>query len=115
MEPILVVFIIFGSIGLITWKFIDTRHKERMGMIDKGTSVAELRGSVTPFFRPNALSNLKWGLLALFVGLGVLFANYLDEAYGWDDASYPSMILIFGGISLIVFYAIAARKEKQQG
>jgi hypothetical protein len=111
MEPILIVFIVFGSLGMIIWKFIDSRHKERMGMIDKGMSASELRGNL-PFFRPNALSNLKWGLLALFVGLGVLCAHYLDEVYGWDDASYPSMILIFGGVSLIVFYAIAARKEK---
>ena len=49
------------------------------------------------------------------LGLGVLFANYLDEVYGWDEASYPSMILIFGGVSLIVFYAIAAKKEKREG
>lgn len=113
MEPILVVFIIFGSVGMILWKYIDTRHKERMGMIDKGVSTAELRGNPVPFFRPNALSNLKWGLLALFVGMGILFANYLEEVQDWGEASYPSMILIFGGVSLIVFYAIAARKEKQ--
>jgi len=110
MEPIMIVFIVFGSCGLILWKYLDSRHKERMAMVEKGVSAADLRGEFT--FKPNALSNLKWGLLALFAGLGVLFANYLDEVQHWGEASYPSMILIFGGVSLIVFYAIAARKEK---
>ena len=111
MEPAVIVLIVFGSCGAILWKLFDSRHKERMAMIEKGVSTSELRGSLA--FQPNALSNLKWGLLALFAGLGVLFANYLDEVQDWGDGSYPSMILIFGGVSLIVFYAIAARKEKQ--
>ncbi len=111
MEPIMIVFIVFGSCGLILWKYFDSRHKERMALIEKGMSASDLRGTFT--VRSDALGNLKWGLLALFAGLGVLFANYLDEVMDWGDASYPSMILIFGGVSLIVFYAIAARKEKQ--
>jgi hypothetical protein len=110
MEPILVTFIVFGSCGLILWKYFDNRHKERMAMIDKGVSAAELRGNFT--FKPNPLSNLKWGLLAVSTGLGILTASYLYEVHNWDDGVFPSMILIFGGVSLIVFYAIAARKEK---
>lgn len=113
MEPAVIVLIVFGSVGAILWKYIDTRHRERMGMIEKGVSAADLRGTLSQF-RPNALSNLKWGLLAFFTGLGVLFAHYLDEVMDWGDASYPSMILIFGGVSLIAFYAIAAQKEKKE-
>jgi hypothetical protein len=115
MEPILVVFIIFGSVGLILWKYIDTRHKERMGMIDKGMSTAELRGNPVPFFRPNALTNLKWGLLALFVGVGILTASYIEEQYGYEESVYPALMLIFGGVALIAFYTVAARKEKREG
>lgn len=113
MEPAVIVLIVFGSTGAILWKFFDSRHKERMAMIDKGVSASELKGNIT--FKSDPLSSLKWGLVALFAGLGILFANYLDEVQDWGDASYPSMILIFGGVSLIVFYAIAARKEKKAG
>jgi hypothetical protein len=84
-------------------------------MIDKGVSTAELRGNPVAFFRPNALSNLKWGLLALFVGLGILVANYIEDQLGYNDAVYPALMLIFGGVALVVFYAIAARKEKSEG
>lgn len=111
MEPAVIVLIVFGSTGAILWKIFDSRHKQVMAMIEKGVSASELKGNIT--FKSDALSSLKWGLLALFAGLGVLAANYLDEVQDWGDASYPSMILIFGGVSLIVFYAIAARKEKQ--
>jgi hypothetical protein len=111
MEPALVVLIVFGSCGAVLWKIIDSRHKQVMAMIDKGVSASELKGNIT--FKSDPLSSLKWGLVALLVGIGFLVANYLDEVMDWGDASYPSMILIFGGVSLIVFYAIAARKEKQ--
>lgn len=113
MEPAVIVLIVFGSCGAILWKFFDSRHKERMAMIDKGVSASTLKGGFT--YQPSTLGSLKWGLVALFAGLGILFANYLDEVMDWGDAAYPSMILIFGGVSLIVFYAIAARKEKKEG
>lgn len=113
MEPAVIVLIVFGSTGAIFWKFFDSRHKERMSMIEKGVSAADLRGAFTGF-RPNALTNLKFGLLALFVGLGVMAANYLDEVLRYGEAVYPSMILIFGGFSLVLFYFIAAAKEKKQ-
>jgi hypothetical protein len=113
MEPAVIVLIVFGSCGAILWKIFDSRHKQVMAMIEKGVSASDLKGNIT--FKSDPISSLKWGLVALFAGLGILFANYLDEVQNWGDASYPSMILIFGGVSLIVFYAIAARKEKREG
>ena len=113
MEPILVVFIVFGSVGAVAWKFLDGRHSERLAMIEKGVNAGELRGSM-PRFRISPLSNLKWGLLFLAVGLGIFVATLLDEQYGWHDSSYPAMIFLFGGASLVVFYAIARRKIREE-
>ena len=44
MEPIFVIFIIFGSTALVIYKFLETRHKERMAMIEKGVSPADFKG-----------------------------------------------------------------------
>ena len=111
MEPILVVFIIFGSVGLIVWKYLDSRHRERMTMIEKGVNPTDFKGmSLRDVFRLNPLSSLKWGLLAMFVGIGLLVATYLDRTLYWHESVYPASMLIFGGLALIIFYQIATRK-----
>jgi len=113
MEPILVVFIIFGSVGAVIWKFLDGRHGERMAMIDKGTKAADLKGSF-PRFRLSPLSNLKWGLFLAAIGLGVAFASYMENMYDWDGSMYPAMIFLFGGSALVIFYTIAKSKIKEE-
>ncbi len=113
MEPIAVIFIIFGTIGAILWQFLDGRHKERMAMIDKGVKADELKGSM-PRFRISPLANLKWGLFFSFIGLGLIAASYLEGSYDLSDASYPAMILVFGGAALILFYSISKAKIKEE-
>jgi hypothetical protein len=115
MEPVIVVLVVFGSFGLIAWKFLDSRHRERMTMIEKGVSPADFKGRpLRDLFRPNPLSNLKWGLLALFVGAGLLLATYLERSLFWADSVYPASMLIFGGLALILFYGIANAKMKNE-
>lgn len=115
MEPIFVIFIIFGSTALVIYKFLETRHKERMAMIEKGVSPADFKGmSLRDFLKINPLSSLKWGLVLMFVGIGVMIATFLDRAYYMGDSVYPSSMLIFGGLAFIIFYTIASRKMKQE-
>jgi hypothetical protein len=114
MEPVLVVLIIFGSIGLIIWRWIDARHRERIAMIEKGVTPADFKGvQVREMLRANPLSSLKWGLLASFVGVGLIVANWLDHTYYFSDSIYLAGMLLFGGAALILFYFIASRKENQ--
>lgn len=115
MEPVLVVLIIFGSTGLIIWRWIDARHQERIAMIEKGVTPADFKGvPVREMLRSNPLSSLKWGLLATFVGVGLIVANVLDRTYYFADSIYVASMLVFGGVALIVFYFIATRKAKQE-
>lgn len=115
MEPVLTVLIVFGSIGLILWRWIETRYRERIAMIEKGVSPADFKGvPVREILRANPLSSLKWGLLATFVGVGLIVANWLDRAYYFQDSIYVASMLVFGGLALILFYFIAAKKAKQE-
>ena len=114
MEPVIVVLIIFGSTGLIVWKWIESRHRERMNMIEKGVKPNEFKGvSFREMFRPNPLSTLKWGMLAMFVGIGIMVATYLEVNLYWHESVYPASMLIFGGLSLVAFYVIASNKMKK--
>jgi len=114
MEPVLVVLTVFGSTGLIVWKWIETKHKEKMAMIEKGVSPKDFKGiSIPELFKFNPLSSLKWGLLALFVGAGIMLATWLDQYMYMPDGVYPASMLILGGIGLVIFYVIASRKLRK--
>jgi len=86
-----------------------------MSMIDKGVKPADFKGvSWREMFRPNPLSSLKWGMLAMFVGVGIMVATYLERNMYWNDSVYPASMLIFGGLALVVFYGIASSKLKKE-
>ncbi len=115
MEPVVGMLVVFGSTSFVLYLWLSSRHKERMAMIEKGVSPSDFKSrSLREFFRGNPLSSLKWGLLALFVGLGLFAANILDRMWYFDDSVYPASMLILGGVGLILFYWIASNKIKSE-
>ena len=114
MIGILVPITLFIVIAIVLWKFFDSRHIERKSIIDKGLNPADyVELYKHRAFASNPLASLKWGLLAIFAGLGVLTAMVLDSWYRCQEIIYPGTILVFGGIGLVVYYTIAAKKTKE--
>ena len=112
----LVPIFLFGGAAAVLWKYFESRHKEHMAMIEKGLKLSDFK-STSPLrlWRGNVLSNLKWGLLFAFVGIGLLIGQQLHEWMGFhEDSMIFGCMLITGGIALIVFYAIAASKLKEK-
>ena len=111
MAGILVPIVMFLCIAAVLIVYFIGRHNERRALIEKGISPAELRDLEAPHgSRVRPLSSLKWGLLALFVGLGLLVGGLLYETYHFDEYIYFASMLISGGIGLVVFYRIASKK-----
>ncbi len=111
----LVPIFLFGGGAWVLIVYFNNRHKERMAMIDKGVSAADLRGTpMREWLRANPLSSLKWGLLAASVGLGLFVAEWLDRAFIMRDSVYFATTLVFGGIGLVIFYFIANAKMKKE-
>ncbi len=112
---ILIPLTIFGGSAVVAYRYFDGRHKERMAMIEKGVSANDLKAAGgTGFWKMHPLSNLKWGLLFLFVGAGVLIANTLKEYTRVDEGGLVfGSILISGGIALVIFYLIANSRFKK--
>jgi len=108
MEPGILVPISFFAmiIGIV---YLVIRKKERMLLIQKGadTSAFESKRKET--------STLKWGLLFLGIGIGILlgrvFAAYTCLG---EEASYFSMICLFGGLSLVIYHFLGRKMEKQE-
>ena len=113
---IIVPIFLFGGTAAVLWKYFDGRHKERMSMVEKGTNPSDFK-SVNPIrlWQGNVLSNLKWGLLLLFAGVGLLVGLQLENFFNFEEGSvvFGSM-LIAGGLALIIFYLVAAKKNKKE-
>jgi hypothetical protein len=117
MDPgLLVPLAFFAGVAIVLWKYFEGRHKERMAMIEKGVNPADFK-SATPIrlWQGNVLSNLKWGLLLVFGGIGLLVGLQLEYYFGFHEGGAVfGSILIAGGLALIIFYLIAAKKIKKE-
>jgi hypothetical protein len=113
-EEVLIPIFLFGGTALVVWKYFETRHRERMAMIEKGVNPADFKKSaLADWMRANPLSSLKWGMLAVFVGIGIFAASVLERRMDFPDSIYPASVLISGGLALVIYYFIAAAKSKQ--
>jgi positive regulator of sigma E activity len=120
MDPVFVGILVplafFGVIAVVLLKHFETRHKERMAMIEKGVTPADFKSTTTSrLWQGSVLSNLKWGLLFVFAGIGLLVGQQLEYYFGFHEGSAVfGSILITGGLALIIFYFIAAKKLKEK-
>jgi len=103
LVPIAFFTMVFGIV------YILVRKKERMLLIQRGADAAIFES------KRNDTANLKWGLLFLGIGIGILlgrvFAAYTCLG---QEASYFSMICLFGGLSLVIYHFVARQIGKQE-
>ncbi len=103
LVPIAFFAMVFGIVYLVI------RKKERMILIQRGADVSAFESK-----RRNETSNLKWGLLSLGIGIGILLGRvFAGNTCLGEEASYFSMICLFGGLSLVIYHFLARNIEKQ--
>ena len=108
MGILLPIIIALGAFVMVVYirKF---ENIERMAMIEKGLA--------QDFFKKDRTNNpspvLRWALLLIGSGIGLIVGYMLDEAFHADDVGYFSMLMIFGGLGLMLAYIIEERKAKK--
>ena len=117
MENVVVTIMFFGSTAFALWKFFDTRHKERMAIIERSLISEDVRYLYGRVDRnPNRLTALKWGLAVALVGVALLVA--IPLMYWVEDNFRPLVVIglmcLGGGIGFLSYYVIALRADKQQ-
>ncbi|MBA4166153.1 MAG: hypothetical protein H0X41_01160 [Chitinophagaceae bacterium] len=112
MDPALLIPIIvpLGFFALI-FGIVYMQKKENLAMIDKGMNPKNMgsRG-------PEPFRYLKWGLLLVGAGVGLLIAYVADVNMGPDrngkahSPLYFALIAIGGGIGLIISYKMEMKE-----
>lgn len=98
------------SLGLFALIFgiVYMTKRENLAMIEKGMNPKQL----TP--RPAPYRNLKWGLLLIGAGAGLLLAYLIDTfalpRNAQPEGLYFSLIAIGGGLGLVGSYRIEKKE-----
>ena len=123
-EEILIPIVMFAGGFAMIFGIVYLRTKQNMAMIEKGMN-PKTKGQ----HRPTPYLNLKWGLLLVGSGLGLLIAYLLDntllykvghtvgrwsggefETNGANVSIYFALIAIGGGLGLITSYRIEKKE-----
>lgn len=113
MSPFLIAIIVPVAGMAMLFGIVYLFKKENLAMIEKGMN--------PKIYRPAPYTTLKYGLLLMGSGIGLLLAYLLDIAStqinGEENGSiYAALIAIFGGLGLIISYRIEKKEvlDKKQ-
>ncbi len=104
MVEILVPLGFFTMIASIV--YIQARKKVHITLIQHKVDASTLKTD------KDANLSLKFGMLMVGVALGILAGNYLSTTMH-PESAYFSMVLIFGGVSLLAYYFIIRKTANE--
>ncbi|WP_430811310.1 MULTISPECIES: DUF6249 domain-containing protein [unclassified Carboxylicivirga] len=107
---IVVPTVFFGSIAaiIISLAYLRQRRLERTALIAAGKDA-----TIFDTGNPRHFLSLKYGMLLVGIAIGILVGNLISNTTNMPDvAAFLSMILLFGGGSLILFYLLQKRQPE---
>ena len=120
MEDVLMVIAVFGSISFAIVSIIKTvsEHKLKRKLIDRANVDDKLSNALSENLKlisttaeQNRYTSLKWGLLFLFAGIGLITIEYLDFNY---NSTLPFGILSTSvALGFLVYFFIMKNEEKR--
>jgi hypothetical protein len=85
------------------------RRKERLALIEKGQTAAIFNSE------SNVSPSLKYGIFFIGIAIGFLMGEILSQNTHLEEGiAYLSMIFLFGGISLVIYYFIAKKHTRKE-
>lgn len=113
-DQLAILWLIFGTLALFAMIFgiRYLRNKENMALIEKGIN-PKLNND-----RPAPYANLKWGLLLIGSGIGLMLAYFITQYLLHDDenpALWFAFLAIGGGAGLIGSYRIEKKELLDKG
>ncbi len=98
-------------ISIIVYKSVQTKHQEKLAMIEKGMILQE------PEKRTNKYTALRNGLLLVGLAVGAMIGLGISETWLRDsfagDFMIAIMTILFGGIALLAYFFMIRSMQKQ--
>ena len=102
IQEVIITIVAFAALFGIAYVFLVTRHRERMAMLERGVDA-----SVFAPPRQSFSLTLKFGMLFLGIGLGILAGHELHRHYGLaEEVAFLSMVFLLGGLALMANFLI---------
>ena len=98
-------------ISIIVYKSVQTKHQEKLAMIEKGMILQE------PEKRTNKYTALRNGLLLVGLAVGAMIGLGISETLLRDsfagDFMIAIMTILFGGIAFLAYFFMIRSMQKQ--
>ncbi|MCX7834419.1 MAG: DUF6249 domain-containing protein [Ignavibacteria bacterium] len=111
--PIMGIIFGLGLPALIVYWSIYTRHRERMRLIEKGLTADEVKNFFKEEKAQNPYRGLKFGIILLFLGAGIILANLMYDVFELSDGYTGGFLILFLGLGFLTYYLIIKNKEKK--
>ncbi len=105
---IIVPVVLFLSVAAVLIVYRKFTNEERIALVEKGADAKMFNKD------SNARPVLRFALLFIGAGIGLLVGTMLDDAGFNEDTAYFSMIFLFGGLGLLIAYLIERKDEKKK-
>ncbi len=107
MVPIILFPSLLIAVVLIIKIVSDNRLRHKF--IDKGLVDKNIKFLYKPE-EDRRYSSLKWGFVLIGLGMGFLLSQLFD--FEMPDMAILSMLALFSGLGLVVYYLIVSKKTK---
>lgn len=101
----------FFMLGYVAKSIADYRLKKKI--VEKGLVDDKLKHLFKGMEEHCPLNSLKWGLLSTAIGFGLLVGYQMPD-YRYDPEIVFAFMLIFAGLSLLIYYFLADRILKRR-
>jgi hypothetical protein len=97
--------VFFGAVAYVVKIILDNSTRKKL--IDKGMVDENVKYLYLDKPQSQILSALKWGMVAIGVGIAIFIGQMVQ--YDLREEVTIGCMLIFGGLALVIYYAIANR------
>lgn len=110
ITPIIAIVMTFGTISLIVISITNYLTKKRL--IQSGHLDAESQQLISKSFIGMKFDNLKWGLVLLFAGIGLVIIEFLPERNTNNSSLAIGIELIFIALGFLTYFFYVKDKER---
>ncbi|MFO8000610.1 MAG: DUF6249 domain-containing protein [Marinilabilia sp.] len=108
--PVAFFGMIFGIVVLVT--YYRNKRMERTALIASGRDASIFREED----KKSRIHSFKYGIFLIGIAIGFIIGDILANNLVMNEGiAYISMVLLFGGIALLVFYLLSRKKREDQG